>query len=99
MAESAFLVEKVYWLPKADLLVLTGHLVGDVGPGMLVDLPVAIKGPGPVPVHSVEFVDFGQAGALPAITVAQVYLDQAPLMEYSDLEGRTLAILPGPDDA
>ena len=93
---ATFQVQRGYWMPKADLLVLTGHMTGDIGPGMLVDLPVEIRGPGPVPIASVELVELGPEGVLPAITIAHSALELAPLMEFQDLEGRALQVSPEP---
>ena len=84
-------VHKAYWMPRTDVLVLTGQLVGQVEPGMLVDLPREVNGPGPVPIRSVELVEFA-TGTMLAITVDHEELEVAPLMEYRDLEGRLLEV-------
>jgi len=84
-------VHKAYWMPRTDALVLTGQLVGQVEPGMLVDLPREVNGPGPVPIRSVELVEF-TTGTMLAITVDHDELEVAPLMEYADLEGRLLEV-------
>jgi hypothetical protein len=90
-----FQVFKTYFLFKMDALVLTGHLVGEVEPGMYVDLPREVNGPGPVPILGVEYVQFAD-GALPAITIAHEHIEDAPLMEFCDLEGRLLEVSPAP---
>jgi len=86
-----FQVFKTYYLFKKDALVLTGQLVGEVEPGMYVDLPREVNGPGPVPILGVEVVQFAD-GALPAITIAHEHIEDAPLMEFCDLEGRLLTV-------
>ncbi len=75
-------------------LVLTGQVVGAIEPGMYVDLPREVNGPGPVPILGVEYVQFAD-GALPAITIAHKHIEDAPLMEFCDLEGRLLAVSVG----
>lgn len=87
----AFECAKAYWLARMDMIVLTGRPHGVVEAGMYVDLPVAVNGPGPVPIHGVEIVQF-RGMTMPALTIAYEHLDAAPKMEFRDLEGRTLAV-------
>jgi hypothetical protein len=88
-------VQKVYYVPHRDLLVLAGTLEGRrPQPGWTVDLPVAIRGPGWVPIADVQVVAFADGERTCVILDYQV-LESAPLMEFSDLEGITVDFRPG----
>lgn len=89
-----FRVLRAFYLPGRDLLVLTGSVIeGEAVAGMLLDLPAVLRGPGPVPVHSVESVQFADGRDDLALTVAFHHLDAAPLFEPSFCEGRVLQLL------
>jgi len=88
-----FRVLRAYYLAKRDLLVLTGSVIeGEAVPGMLVDLPALLSGPGWVPIHSVEPVRFADGREDLAVTVAFHELEAAPLFEPSNCEGRVLRL-------
>lgn len=83
-------VHKVYYVPHRDLVVLAGDpLGGTPGPGYAIDLPKEIRGPGWVPIADVQVVPFADGYRTCVILDYQV-VEGAPLMEFSDLEGRVL---------
>ena len=87
-------VQKVYYVPHRDLLVLSGRIEGRAPqPGWSIDLPVAVRGPGWVPIADVQVVDFAD-GARTCVILDYQVLESAPLMEFSDLEGATLDFRP-----
>lgn len=92
-----FYCHRAYWLMTRDLLVLSGKILeGPVEPGMAIDLPRSIRGPGFVPIHSVQEVTFEDRPPELGVVIQWHHLDAAPMMEPSHLEGRTLQVA---DDA
>ncbi len=86
--------ERAYWLMTRDLLVLTGKILEPrVEPGMLIDLPKSIRGPGPTPIHSIQEVTFEDRPPELGVVIEMHHLDKAPLMEPSDLQGRVLTVI------
>lgn len=95
MAE--FHVDKAFFLGRTDQLVLTGApSLGPVVPGMYVDLPREVEGPGPVPIAAVEVVKFADGREVPALCIDFHHLDAAPGLEFASLEGRVLAVYTDP---
>lgn len=90
-----FHVDKVYFVPHRDLLVLAGRVEGQmpVGEGSI-DLPREIKGPGWVPILAFQSVPFAGDVTKPCVVLHYAVLESAPLMEFSDLEGLTLDVRP-----
>ncbi len=87
----AFLVERVYYLPARDLLVLAGRPDPTMPePGGAIDLPEDLKGPGWVPIADVQTVPFADGTEQLCVVVEYQHLEAAPLMEFTDLEGRPL---------
>ena len=88
-----FRVQRAYYLPRRDLIVLTGTLVsGDLRPGMLVDFPRSMGGPGLVRIATVETVRFADGNEDLALTVDFHDLEPSPLFEPSRLEGRVIDV-------
>jgi hypothetical protein len=86
----AFRVEKVYYVPHRDLVVLAGRVEGSgPRPGGSIDLPREVKGPGWVPISDVQTVAFADRERLCVILDYQV-IEGAPLMEFSSIEGLAL---------
>jgi hypothetical protein len=93
---AGFQCDKVYYMAHRDLLVLAGRPVsGQPRAGWSVDLPREIKGPGWVPVHDVQTIPFKDGTEKFCLVLAYEVLTSAPLMEFSDLEGRVLDLRPG----
>ena len=91
---SLFKVKKSFYLGSRDLVVLTGEVLRHpVQPGMFIDLPRGLRGPGRVPIHSVEFVRFANDVEDLCVTFQYHHLATAPLMELSSLEGCALEVL------
>jgi hypothetical protein len=89
-----FRVKRAFFHTKRDLIVLTGHLLeGPLHAGMFIDLPRALRGPGRVPVHSVEPVVYASGEQDLAVTVQYHWLEKAPLFEPSMVEGRVLELV------
>ena len=89
-----FYCNRAYWLMTRDLLVLTGKILeGPVDAGQRIDLPKSIRGPGLVPIHSVQEVTFEDRGPELGIVIQWHHLEAAPLMEPSHLEKRELKVL------
>lgn len=89
----AFHVDKVYFVPHRDLLVLSGRIEGTAPiAGGGIDLPREIQGPGWVPILEVQAVPFANNEAKPCVILEYAVLETAPLMEFSDLEGLTLEV-------
>ncbi|MEQ1572499.1 MAG: hypothetical protein ABMA64_43165 [Myxococcota bacterium] len=87
-----FQVDKVYYLPHRDLVVIAGRVEGaPPRAGGSIDLPRQINGPGWVPVHDLQTVAFADGDRLCVILDYQV-LEGAPLMEFSALEGLILDV-------
>lgn len=89
----AFHVEKVFFVPHQDLLVLAGRVesVAPVPRGSI-DLPREIQGPGWVPIFDVQTVPFADGKEMPCVVLQYAVIEGAPLMEFSDLEGLTLEV-------
>lgn len=88
-----FYCKRAYWLMTRDLLVLTGQILEEpVQPGCAIDLPVSIRGPGLVPIHSVQEVTFADRPPELGVVIEYHHLEAAPLMEPSHLEGRELKV-------
>ncbi len=86
-------VKQAFFHGKRDLLVLTGSILeGHVGAGMRIDLPRTLRGPGPVPVHTVEPVVYANGAKDLAVTVQFHWLESAPLFEPSFVEGRIVDV-------
>jgi len=91
----AFHVDHVYLVPHQDLLVLAGARVSGLpGPGWSVDLPREVQGPGWVPIHDVQQVPFADGADKFCLILQYAVVEGAPLMEFRDLEGRTLDLRP-----
>ncbi len=89
---AAFQVEKAYLVPHKDLIVLAGTAVSGLPvPGGAVELPREIKGPGWVPIHAVQTVQFADRSRL-CIILLYAVVEGAPLMEFTDLEGLPLQL-------
>lgn len=90
---SLFKVKRSFYLGSRDLVVLTGDVLRHpVQPGMFIDLPRDLRGPGRVPIHSVEFVKFANNVDELAVTFLYHHLATAPLMELSAVEGHVLEV-------
>lgn len=88
---AAFTVDKVYYIPHRDLIVLAGHCEsGRPLPGMMVDLPREINGPGWVPIHDVQQIPFADGTTKLGIVLLYDVVTSAQLMEFTDLEGLAL---------
>lgn len=88
-----FYCHRAYWLMTQDLLVLTGKVMeGSVDAGQAIDLPTSIRGPGLVPIHSVQEVTFDDRPPELGVVIQWHHLEAAPWMEPSHLEGRTLLV-------
>ncbi|MBX2797420.1 MAG: hypothetical protein KTR31_07130 [Myxococcales bacterium] len=91
-----FFVDKVYYLPHRDLLVLAGRPQGDAAqpplPGGRIDLPEEIKGPGWVPIADVQTVAFEDGTDRLCVVLDYEVVVPTPLMEFRDLEGRALEV-------
>ncbi len=93
---AGFQCDKVYYMAHRDLLVLAGRPVsGQPSAGWSVDLPREIKGPGWVPVHDVQTIPFADGTDRFCLVLEYEVVTSAPLMEFSDLEGRVLDLRPG----
>lgn len=91
----AFLVDKVYYLPHRDLLVIAGRPDPAAPvPGGSIDLPREIRGPGWVPILDVQTVPFADGVARLCAILDYEVVAAAPFMEFSDLEGLPLEIRP-----
>ncbi|MEO0601970.1 MAG: hypothetical protein AAF211_11080 [Myxococcota bacterium] len=89
----AFFVQRVYFVPHRDLLVLAGRPEPTVPvPGGAIDLPGEVKGPGWVPIADVQTIAFADGTEKLCVVVDYQYIESAPLMEFSDLEGKPLDI-------
>lgn len=91
-------VKKCYWLAHRDLVVMTGTIVdGPVLPGMFINLPTQLRGPGLVPIASMEEVEFPTHKEL-AVVIEYRELEPAPMFEPSTVEGRVLDVVSSRDD-
>ena len=88
---AGFRCDKVYYQAHRDLIVLAGAAEsGAPAAGWSVDLPRDIRGPGWVPIHDVQTVPFADGTSQLCLVLEYEVVTGAPLMEFSDLEGRTL---------
>ena len=91
----AFRVDKVYFVPHRDLLVLAGTPESVLPrPEWSIDLPREIKGPGWVPIHDVQMVPFADGTEKLCVVLEYAVVEGAPLMEFGDLEGLALELKP-----
>ena len=89
-----FYCERAYWLMTRDLIVLTGKILeGPILPGMSIEFPTSIRGPGFVPIHSIQEVTFEDRGPELGIVIEYRHIESAPLMEPSHLEKRVLKVM------
>lgn len=89
----AFYVERVYYVPHRDLLVLAGRPDPSLPrPGGSIDLPQDVKGPGWVPIADVQQIEFADGADRTCVIVDYEHIERAPLMEFTDLEGRPLDV-------
>jgi hypothetical protein len=87
-------VHKVYYVPHVDQLVLAGTVDGRAPvPGGAIDLPREVRGPGWVPIHDVQSVSFAGVNRI-CVVLSYDVIQGAPMMEFSDLEGRILDVRP-----
>ncbi|MEL6346348.1 MAG: hypothetical protein AAFV53_24770 [Myxococcota bacterium] len=87
-----FRVIKCYWFWQRDVVVMTGDIVeGPVLPGMFIDLPRSLRGPGRVPIDTLEEIQFPTHRQL-AVLIQHRELDSAPMFEPSAVEGRVLEV-------
>lgn len=87
---SLYRIEKAFYHAGFDLVVLTGSVSqGRLEPGMWIDLPKEVGGPGRVPIQSVEYVEFLTGREL-AVTVNYQDLSNAAfdpaVLEGSEVE-------------
>ena len=88
----SFHVVKVYWVAHRDLVVLAGAPGESLPrPGQSIDLPREVKGPGWVPIHDAQTIEFAD-GPRPCVVLEYAVVEGAPLMEFSDLEGKALPV-------
>lgn len=91
----AFLVDKVYYVPHRDLLVLAGRADPALPqPGGQIDLPREVRGPGWVPIRDVQSVPFADGTHRLCAILDYEVVAGAPFMEFSDLEGLSLELRP-----
>lgn len=90
---AAFRVDKTYYMPNRDLVVLAGAAESGVPqPEQQIDLCKTIGGPGWVPVFDVQHVPFA-GGELKLCLVLQYdVFATVPLMEFSVLEGKSFSL-------
>jgi len=89
----AFFVDRVYYVPHRDLLVLAGRPDPSVPvPGGSIDLPRELKGPGWVPIADVQTIAFADGKDRTCVIVEYQHVETAPLMEFSDLESKPLPL-------
>jgi hypothetical protein len=90
---AAFRCEKVFYVPGQDLVALVGAMEsGFVRPGFMIGLPPELRGPGWVPIRDVQTVPFRDGRTRLAVLLDYEVLTGAPLMEFSDLEGKPLDV-------
>lgn len=92
---AAFHVQKVFYVQGKDLLALAGRVEsGRVLPGMAIDLPREVQGPGWVPIAGVQKVPFADGKERTCVLLDYETITGAPLMEFGDLEGLILEVRP-----
>ncbi len=91
---ASFFVDKAFFYARLDAVLLSGTFMDtdEVGPGWLVDLPLSVKGNGPVPIDSVSTIQFADASERRCLVVKYEAFADSPLLEFRDLEGLTLAL-------
>lgn len=91
---AAFHVDKAFYYARLDAVLLSGVFVDtdEVGEGWTVDLPAAVKGHGPVPIHEVSSIQFADGSVRKCLVLKYEVFADAPLLEFGDLEGLTLAL-------
>ena len=90
---AAFRVQKVFYLPRQDALVLAGVAEsGRVRRGGAIDLPRELKGPGWVPIMDVQKVPFQDGVDRLCVVIDYEVLTGAQLLEFDDLEGLSLDV-------
>ncbi len=90
---AAFWCEKGFYVPGQDLVALVGAMEsGYVRPGFFIGLPPEVKGPGWVVIRDVQQVPFRDGRTRLAVLLDYDALSAAPLMEFTDLEGRPLDV-------
>ena len=88
-----FKVKSTYYLPPRDLLVLTGDVVTPrVEPGMWLDLPKELDGPGKVQIASMEYVQFADRSQQLAICLPMNALSESFSFDLSSVEGEVLKV-------
>ncbi|HHO49877.1 MAG TPA: hypothetical protein ENK18_03165 [Deltaproteobacteria bacterium] len=91
----SFLVDKVYYIPHRDLLVLAGRPDPSCPqPGGQIDLPREIRGPGWVAIRDVQSVSFADGTRRLCAVLDYEVVTSTPFMEFSDLEGLSLQLRP-----
>lgn len=87
---ATFRIDQSFYLASRDLLVLVGDILeGEVGAGMLVELP----GLGPRRVNSAEFVRFSQGLERPALTLAYADLAGPDDFDFQSLHGTVVPVV------
>lgn len=90
---ASFRVEKAYFVPHRDLVVLAGRMEsGKVERGGGIDLPRELKGPGWVPIFDVQVIPFKDGSTRLTVVLEYEALTGAPMMEFSALEGLSLQV-------
>jgi len=93
---ASFHVDKVYYLAREDLLVISGEPDdAALDATWWIDLPERLKGPGYVPVSGVQMVPFANGVQKLCVLLDYALIDSHPLLEFSDLEGEVLGLRPG----
>ena len=75
------------------MVIMTGMVVeSPVQPGMWIELPKSMSGPGRVVIETMEFVRFADGHQELAICISSGALDNVPTFETSRLHGCTLEV-------
>lgn len=93
---ASFAVDKAFYYARLDAVLLSGSFVDidEVWPGWSVELPVAVKGHGFVPIHDISVIQFADGSQRRCLVLQYEVFYDAPLLEFRDLEGLTLALEP-----
>lgn len=90
---ASFTVSRCFYHPVGDHLVLAGRLEsGMAAPGMQVDLPRELRGPGWVTVSDVQVVPFRDGTRQLCLILPYASISEHPFMEFGDLEGKALDV-------
>jgi hypothetical protein len=90
---ASFTVDRCFYHPVGDHLVLAGRLEsGQASPGMQIDLPQELRGPGWVTVTDVQWVPFRGGARQLCLILPYAALSEHPFLEFSDLEGKALDV-------